>query len=247
VLGDPLELVASGPTVPTVSRPDLALEILERLAGGSPVAAGVPEAVVEWLTKQNRKKPEPGKPDFRGAKVDTADVVLLGNLRRAGEAAAEQGGRLGFPVQTVMQSDPHETVGDASVRIVAWIREQPAGKRMLVDAGEPILRLGDSPGRGGRNQHLVLEVAKRLLDEGKPMPERWCFLSAGTDGEDGNTAAAGGIIDGNWMDGMKDRAQEIDGALEGFDSATLLATTGGQLVTGPTGTNVGDLRIVVLE
>ncbi len=246
VLGDPLELIASGPTIPTVSRPELALEILERLAGGSPVAAGVPEAVVECLRKQCESTSGQGTPDFRGAKGDTPEVVLLGNLQRAADAVADLGRKLGFQVESVLQSNPHETVDEAAARIASWLTSQRGGRRILVDAGEPVLRLGDSCGRGGRNQHLVLAVAQRLLEEGQALPDRWGFLSAGTDGEDGNTSAAGGCIDGGWLAAMKERSAEIEKALARFDSAPLLAATGGQLVTGPTGTNVGDLRITVI-
>lgn len=250
VLGDPLELVASGPTVPTLSRPDLALQILERLAGGSPVAAGVPEAVVECLrnrVKQTREAGTEERPVPSSQAGRDGEIVLLGNLQRAADAAASLGRRLGYHVAVNLQNNPHETVHDAAARIADWLMTPGHGKRMLVDAGEPVLRLGEPCGRGGRNQHLVLAVAKRLYEEGQQLPDRWSLLSGGTDGEDGNTAAAGGVIDEVWFHRMKDRVDEIGTALNGFDSASLLTQTGAQLVTGPTGTNVGDLRIAVVD
>jgi hydroxypyruvate reductase len=93
---------------------------------------------------------------------------------------------------------------------------------------------------GGRNQHLAIYLATQLRAEDAPI----AVLSAGSDGIDGNSSAAGAIIDEHTLD-ADDRRESAQQALEAFDSSTWLSAIGATIVTGPTGHNLRDLRILL--
>ncbi len=104
----------------------------------------------------------------------------------------------------------------------------------LILGGEPTVILPDTPGQGGRNQALALEIAREIAGL-----DRLTVVVGGTDGTDGPTEAAGGVIDGRtWGDGAQD-------ALDAADSGTFLTARDAALVTGPTGTNVMDVLVAV--
>jgi hydroxypyruvate reductase len=96
-----------------------------------------------------------------------------------------------------------------------------------------------NPGIGGRNQQFVLECAR--LIRGRPIT----VLSGGTDGIDGNSTAAGGLADGHTMARARARGCDVHRALRDCDAFPLLQALGDTVVTGPTGTNVRDLRVLV--
>lgn len=104
---------------------------------------------------------------------------------------------------------------------------------LTIATGEPDLAVGGD-GRGGRNTHAALLAAQRLADTDD------IFVAFATDGVDGNSASAGAIVDGGTMS----RGGDPHSALEGYDSATYLRTTGDLIETGPTGTNVSDLWVL---
>ena len=120
----------------------------------------------------------------------------------------------------------------------------------LISTGEVTVQIGvtDAAGStaqthvGGRNQHLALYLATQLQPTDAPI----AVLSAGSDGIDGNSPAAGAILDQHTLDGSnrRDTAQQ---ALEAFDSSTWLNAIGATIVTGPTGHNLRDLRILLAD
>jgi hydroxypyruvate reductase len=115
----------------------------------------------------------------------------------------------------------------------------------VISGGEPVVHLAetDLPRKGGRNQELVLAACQELWDDGA---ERLAILSGGTDGEDGPTNAAGAVLDASVVDKAKrlgllpSEFLAINNSYEFFDRA------GGLLKTGPTHTNVMDLRVAVI-
>lgn len=125
--------------------------------------------------------------------------------------------------------------GDAPAlaqRLGAELRKMPTG--VVILGGEPTVHLPDNPGEGGRNQALALELAREI--SGIP---GLVLVVGGTDGTDGPTRAAGGVVDGHtWRDGAQD-------ALDRADSGRWLDDRDARFVTGPTGTNVMDLLIAV--
>lgn len=110
----------------------------------------------------------------------------------------------------------------------------------LLSGGEVLVNVGNAHGRGGRNQQFALYCATRLYS----IPAEVTVLSVGTDGVDGNSPAAGAVVDGTTVE----RAEGgVEVALETFDAYPLLAQLGDAIVTGPTGNNVRDLRILIAE
>ena len=111
----------------------------------------------------------------------------------------------------------------------------------LLWGGETTMKLPDTPGKGGRNQHLALLLAQSL--DGA---DRVTFASFGTDGTDGPTDAAGGVIDGSTCSRGRTKGLDIEGSLRRCDSNEYLSGAEGLIVTGPTNTNVMDIQILLL-
>jgi len=130
-------------------------------------------------------------------------------------------------------------VADAAAQVIA--AAQGAGGETLVFGGETTVILRGT-GLGGRNQELALRVAMGMPDLGRP----WVFLSGGTDGRDGPTEAAGGIVDARTAGRIRAAGGDPAALLANNDSNRALALAGDLLVTGATGTNVADVQILVL-
>jgi hydroxypyruvate reductase/glycerate 2-kinase len=111
----------------------------------------------------------------------------------------------------------------------------------LLYGGEPTLKVNGN-GRGGRNQHLALSAAKRLQ-----AVAGITLLSAGTDGTDGPTDAAGAVVDSETVNHAISLNADPEGYLAEFDSYNFFRITGGQIKTGPTFTNVMDMVVVLIE
>jgi glycerate 2-kinase len=147
----------------------------------------------------------------------------------------------GVRVHLVAEFD--EAPSDEAARgLVARLRRDAAhgdGPVALVAGGEVRVALPRTPGTGGRNQHFLLQCAE-AIDR-----EQISILSCGTDGIDGNSTAAGGFVDGTTAQRARSRGLDLAASLDAFDSSTLLRALGDTIVTGPTGTNVRDLRILI--
>jgi glycerate 2-kinase len=112
----------------------------------------------------------------------------------------------------------------------------------LLSAGEITVRVPpEASGRGGRNQHFALQCAGQIAGEGIVV------LSGGSDGVDGNSPAAGAIVDGTTVERASLVQYPVANAMAAFDSHSLLALLGDAVVTGPTGNNLRDLRILLAE
>lgn len=224
VIGDDLRAIASGPTVaPIGSRKD-ATELLR----GSGLWDQTPVAVQKLLTEAK-------------STTDTASSVtntLIGSNRHslsaALEAAADQW-------DARLESD-HLVgdVADAAETVLSAAEAAPDDHPVaLIFGGETTVRLTGN-GRGGRNQELALRVAQgartRLAGE-------WVFLSGGTDGRDGPTDAAGGIVDRGTTERISAAGGNLDHLLANNDSYQALKLAGDLLMTGGTGTNVADVQI----
>ncbi|WP_332909047.1 MOFRL family protein, partial [Paracoccus binzhouensis] len=112
----------------------------------------------------------------------------------------------------------------------------------LIFGGETTVALRGT-GKGGRNQELALRVA--LM--GRDWPGHWAFLSGGTDGRDGPTDAAGGIVDGSTAERIRAAGRDGAALLANNDSHAALQAAGDLLLTGATGTNVADVQVLLLS
>ena len=123
----------------------------------------------------------------------------------------------------------------------ARLRElrQPSTPVCLISGGEVTVTVGDKSGAGGRNQQFALYCAQKI--EGEPIT----VLSAGTDGIDGNSPAAGAVVDGSTVSRARERGLDPAAALSHFDAFPILESIGDAIVIGPTGNNVRDLRILL--
>lgn len=249
VLGDPLELIASGPTVfDPANTAESALAVLTELGID---LSELPFSVRNHLLSEAQSQAQ--KAQTRRSAVSPAVNLLVGNLTTAMEAAAKEARARGYDVIMEVQQSPSVTADEEGMRLAEWLlcRGESARSVCLVSGGEPTVRLCPRPGQGGRNQQLVLASLKTLLDEGgnsqisDSLPD-FCLLSAGTDGEDGNTTAAGAIVDGEFIRRCRNLRLDPTPYLRANDANRFFTEQSGLLTTGPTGTNVGDLRILLL-
>lgn len=163
--------------------------------------------------------------------------VIIGNNRLALDAIVARARRQGWQARRMeepLAGDVHQAAG----RLVGQL--QSAAPGLYVWGGETTVRLPDQPGEGGRNQQLALAVAAQL-----PADLPVVLLSAGSDGRDGNSDAAGAIIDAQTVSRGQQRGLDAGDCLRRADAGSFLRASGDRLVTGPTGTNVMDIVIAV--
>jgi glycerate 2-kinase len=239
VVDDDLSVIASGPTVPDASTFEDALAVLGRFGG----TAEYPASVVARLTAGTRgevsETPKPGD-----QRLSRAGASVIGGRRHAMEGAAAAAASRGY---TILRVDD-AVVGEARTAALAHLRDVRARAggiarpACIVSSGETTVRV-TGPGKGGRNQEFALAAADALASMAAPA----ALGSAGTDGVDGPTDAAGAIADATTLDraraaGLREPAHY----LQENDAYAFFAALGDLIFTGPTGTNVGDLQVILL-
>jgi glycerate 2-kinase len=234
VVGDEPSSIASGLTAPDPTTLEDTRRVLERY-GIEP-----PESIAAHL--QNAEEtPASDDPVF-----ENVVNCICGGGRHAAEAAAKKAGELGYTPLLLTTTLTGDALGAASV-YAAIVREVLASSNpapspcAIVSGGEATVTVRGS-GTGGPNQEFVLALALEL--DGV---EGWAALSADTDGNDGSTDAAGGIVDGKTAQRIKNAGIDPEGALADNDSYAALEAGGALLVTGPTGTNVNDVRVALVS
>jgi hydroxypyruvate reductase len=241
VVGDDLSTIASGPTVPDATRFADGLSVLER-RGSLP---RTPDRVRQRLEAGVRglvaETPKPGAPLFR--RVTTR---IIGSNRRSLEAAAAEALRLGLR-PLLLTSRLEGEAREVARALVAILREcieegRPAAPPLCLLAGGETTVTVRGAGRGGRNQELAVAAASPLAE----VPVAAVVTSFASDGVDGPSEAAGGVVDQRTLR----RAAELGLApvevfLEHSDSHAFLAPLGDLIVTGPTGTNVMDITLLL--
>jgi hydroxypyruvate reductase len=233
VIGDAPSSIASGLTTPDPTTIEDARAVLER-CGIDP-----PNAVIEVLQKEP-ETPKPGDHLF-----DDAVTVVCGGGRHASEAAAEKSRELGYEplILSTLINDDARNVATTYAAIIREIIESgnplPAPCAIISGGEATVVVRGD--GTGGPNQEFALALAVQL--DGV---EGWSAVSADTDGNDGSTDAAGGMVDGTTAQSIREAGMEPAVALENNDAYTALRKASALVVTGPTGTNVNDLRVALV-
>ncbi|GFO54073.1 hydroxypyruvate reductase [Geomonas sp. Red276] len=240
VPGDLPEIIASGPVAPDPSTFGEALAVMERLG----ISGRVPEAVLRRLrlgaAGEIAETPKPGSALFDA--VTTVIAASNGCARAAAAHAAHQRG-----IRLRVLDDPVCGEAKGAGRRLAELalaerKKLASGERLcIVSGGETTVRV-TGKGKGGRNQELA--VAFALGIEGV---DGITLLSAGTDGIDGPTDAAGAIVDGTTAAKATGAGFDPVASLEENDTYRLLESCGALLKTGPTGTNVMDLQIILLR
>jgi glycerate 2-kinase len=220
VVGDDLRVIASGPTIAPISDRAAARTVLAQLGGWDQI----PQAAKTVLLCDLPQAPLPG-----------ADATLIGSnaISVAAMAAAAKGD---FVMAEAPLTGP---VTQAAHEVLDAARKARPGAGLLFGGETTVLLTGD--GRGGRNQELALRVA--LLAEEQEFDDDWMFLSAGTDGRDGPTDAAGAIVDQTTLARVRAAGADPVALLANSDSYAALAASNELLMTGATGTNVADLQI----
>jgi glycerate 2-kinase len=257
VLGDPLDLIASGPTVPDTSTWADAWRLVQQ----NKLEAALPSNVVEMLKEGFAGKladsPPPSHPAF-----ETASTVLVGNNELAVEAAAAKAQECGYqPVilGTQVEGEAKE-VALMYTAMSLYLQQQQQQKQKslyaiaatlpvaLIAGGETTVSLSAGSGKGGRNQELALSAALQLESLGI---RNVVLASVGTDGTDGPNDAAGAIVDGTTVTRSLSAAQEaLSGHnayvyfSENFDDEDGLSPL---IKTGPTGTNVADVCVTLVQ
>ncbi len=229
VIGNPLEAIASGPTVPDRTTFRDALGVLDEHA------VAVPERVRSLLERgaSGAVADTPAGGDI----LDHQTIRIIADGPTAAEGARREAARRGITtrIATTSLSGEASQVGAA---IGAELRIR-TGVGVTISAGETTVTVtGD--GRGGRNQELALAAGIALEGDSGAV-----VLSVGTDGIDGPTDAAGGFGDGSTVERGRRARRSAASALDANDAGSYLEATGDLLVTGPTGTNVGDLVIAM--
>ncbi len=198
-----------------------------------PAGDRIPEGLPGWLNDLAGSRPE--TPPADDPVWDDVDIRIVGDNRTALEAAAAALQAAGLEVRTAGE----RLQGEAAAQGRAIAREMTEGPPgAVLRGGECTVKLPDSPGRGGRCQHLALAAAEVLAGR----DDCW-LLAAGTDGRDGNSDAAGALVDGSTVRRGEQEGLSSGNSLERADSGSFLDAAGDLVDTGPTGTNVNDLVI----
>ncbi len=230
VIGDDLRVVASGPTVTPIGSKEDALALVS-----DPKLKGkIPNSVIKYL---ENKAPEPAPAEAKN--------ILIGSNSLSLKAARDKAESLGWKARIVSE-ELTGAVEAAAQKIVQDIQNSPKGEKIcLLYGGETSVEVKGA-GKGGRNQEMALRVAMECVGECADRDYDWVFLSGGTDGLDGPTDAAGGVVDDGSIARMKAKNIDPMAKLENSDSYHALMASDDLLMTGATGTNVADIQIALI-
>lgn len=235
VIGNDLDTIASGPTVPDSTTFRDALSVLNKYD----LLSKAPKRIVDYLERGRA-----GKIDETPKKLDNCCNFIIGDIRLALEAIAAKTKELGlkpFIITASQKGDPTEM---AKLRASEILNSKYKGYDVLLIGGETTPKLPDDHGKGGRNQHYAAVSMAALRD----YPGEWVMAGIGTDGSDYIDGIAGAIVDKNSLNAADSKRIEIQPYLDGYDSFTLFEKIGNSLVkTGNTGTNVGDAAVYILK
>ena len=224
VLGDDPAVIASGPAYPDSSTSMDALAIVEQYG------LHLEPETLALLTRETPKA------------LDNVETVVAGSVRILCAAAMDACRELGYEPR-LLTDGLQCTARDAGSFLASVAQTHQSTKHSIayIAGGETVVKLTGS-GLGGRNQELALAAAAGL----DGLTDTALF-SIGSDGTDGPTDAAGGYVDGHTAQTLREQGFDIQGILDDNDSYHALETCGGLIVTGPTGTNVNDLAVLLIK
>ena len=224
ILGDPLDMIASGPACPDSSTAEDALRIRNKYS------LRMSEAAERLLTIETPKT------------LDNVHTQINGSVRELCAAAASVCRDLGY--EPVILTDrlccQAREAGSFLASILKTHAPDPKALAFIA-GGETVVKL-IGHGKGGRNQEIALSAAAGIAGL-----ERAAVFSVGSDGTDGPTDAAGGYVDGDTCGELLTHGLTVDAVLQDNDAYHALQKTGGLIITGPTGTNVNDVAVALLD
>jgi glycerate 2-kinase len=240
VPGDKLDVIASGPTAPDPTTFKQAMEVLERYNLMTNVPEGIKKYLEEGMKGNRPETPKQSDPVFK-----KTFNLIIGTNRLALEAAKLKA--MEYNLNAVIVED--QLQGDIS-KVAEYIVDTALRFRndkneikpvCLLFGGETTVKMTGA-GLGGRNQHLALLTAELIQNN-----PGITILSAGTDGNDGPTNAAGAVVDSDtFRNALSENINPVK-FLSGFDSYHFFKMEGGHIITGPTMTNVMDIIVVIVE
>ncbi|EPX80137.1 glycerate kinase type-2 family protein [Litoreibacter arenae] len=220
VVGDDLRAIASGPTVAPIGTRASAKALLEK----AKIWEKMPDSVKAHLSQ----------PELAPPKLPDAENHLIASNRQSLDAM-----RAACPEAQVINDRLEGNVADVAPQLAEIFRALPQdAPAVLLFGGETTVTLTGT-GKGGRNQDLALRIALEHI------PGDWVFLSGGTDGRDGPTDAAGGLVDNRSTERMRAAGVDPETLLADNDAYAALSASGDLLMTGGTGTNVADVQIFI--
>jgi len=240
VVGDPLDTIASGPTAPDNTTFQDAYRVLKYYDLLDKVPASVKERIEKGLKGEIEDTPKPGDKIFEKVRN-----LIIANNRTALDAAVKKAKEYGLNtmiLSTFIEGEArHVGTVFAGIARELYHTGTPINKPAFIAAGGETTVTVVGSGKGGRNQELVLSAAIKIngLDG-------VAIASIGTDGIDGITDAAGGIVDGSTLVRGKEKNLEILDFLANNDSYNYLTKTDDIIITGPTGSNVNDIMFIVV-
>lgn len=228
-----LDALSSGPTFPDRS----SVDDVYRIAKEYRLEERLPAEIAKQIAVRTLvETPKAGDPIFSRSRWS----VLLDSASLE-EAAAERAKQLGWHVEIDNRCDDW-SAEKAAEYLLGRLRElrRMRERVCLISAGEVTVQVPrDATGRGGRNQHLALIVSEQIAGS------EIVVLSGGSDGIDGNCPAAGALVDGTTIARAEATDYPVSAAIAAFDGYTLLERLGDTIMTGPTGNNLRDLRVLL--
>jgi hydroxypyruvate reductase len=242
VCGDNPATIGSGPAYPDDTSFEDAIEILENYSLWGKLPASVEQLLRAGSAGKIVENPQGGDPVFRNKKT-----VLVGTSRNAVNASVGEAQRLGYKTMVLAEQLQGDT--EAAARLHAIVAAALKDRRplCLLSGGETTVKLAARHGKGGRSQHFVLAAILAFAARKELREKSYLVLSAGTDGTDGPTDAAGAMADVGTLLRAQQLGLDANWSLRRQDSYNFFKKLGDLLITGPTNTNVMDLRIVLIR
>ena len=238
VINDDISTIASGPTSIDHTTYSDAIDIIHRYK----IENEIPRNVMDLL-----KRGKSGQVSESPKNLDNTDNRIICSNKIFRKELIQAANNLGFN-SFLIDRDINGVASDEAVRLIddynSIISDSSSRRIAIVSGGETVVDIKGS-GKGGRNQELGLSFLHRL--NGELLNRNWLFLSVGTDGIDGPTDAAGALISSDTIDKHAALASNIDKYLDNNDSYNCLNQLDSLYITGPSGTNVADIQILLVD
>lgn len=235
VIGNNLDVIASGPTSPDSTSFNDAYSVLEKYN----LLSKIPGSVLDYLDR-GRKGKVPKTPKS----LENCRNYIIGDNMLALKAMAEKASDLGLKPKIVTSEQKGDTIAAALMRAEEIFRGEYSDYNVVILGGETTPTLPEDHGKGGRNQHYAAVSMQTMKDH----PGEWVVAGTGTDGSDYLPDVAGAIVDNHSLELAVNKGIDVSSYIERFDSNSLFSEMGNSLIiTGSTGTNVGDVVVYMLN